>query len=213
MSWRARTRRAASVLVVERTRRRASTRRWLMCSTIWRGLPVMTCGARPSSTCSTSFQTRRRGTTIVIGICIGDEGSTSGRRQFWSGRRCAWLLPLGGAGFSSGRRRLPNSCSVLKPSTVARARRGAFGGLVGAAGRSWCSWGHLYAYSERQQSRDQNGQHTHQTIEVGASHGPACGHSRAKLAAHSSLPLSRGTKSGVRLWRDLNLSSFLVLLR
>ena len=168
----------------------------------------MTCGARPWSTCSTSFQTRRRGIIIVIGICIGGGGSTSGRRLRWSGRRCAWPRRCGGAGFLSGRLHPTNCCSVLKPSTVARARRGAVLWLVGAVGRSWCSMVHLYAYSERRQRRDQNGQHTHETTEVGASDEPACGHSRAKLAAHSSLPLSRGTKSGVRLWRDLNLSCF-----
>ena len=179
-----------------------------MYSTIWRGRRAMTCGARPSSTCWTSFQTRRRGTTIVIGICIGAGGSTSGRRLRWSGRRCAWRLQLGGAGSLSGRRRLTNCCSVLKPSTVARARRGAVLWLFGAVGRSWCSRVHLYAYSERRQRRDQNGQHNHQTIQVGASDGPACGHSRAKSAAHPSLSLSRGTKSGVRLWRDLNPPCF-----
>ena len=125
-------------------------------------------------------------------------------RHFWSGRRCAWPRRCGGAGSLSGRRRLPNCCSVLKPYTVARARRGAVLWLVGAAGRSWCSGVHLYAYSERRQRWDQNGQHTHETTEVGASDEPACGHSRAKLAAHSSLSLSRGTKSGVRPWRDLS---------
>ena len=201
-------RRAASVLVVEQIRLRASIKRWLMYLTTSRGLPVMTCGARPWLMCWTSSPQHRRGTTIVIGICIGAGGSTSGRRLRWSGRRCAWRLPLGGAGSLSGRRRLTNCCSVLKPSTVARARRGAILWLVGAAGRSWCSRVHLYAYSERRQRRDQNGQHNHQTIEVGASDGPACGHSRAKSAAHSSLSLSRGTKSGVRLWRDLKHVDF-----
>ena len=177
---------------------------------IWPDLRAATCGARPSSTCWTSFQTRRRGTTIVIVICIGGGGSTWARRLRWSGLPCAWPLLLGGAGSLSGRRRLPNCCSVLKPSTVARARRGAVVWLVGAAGRSWCSRVHLYAYSERRQRRDQNGQHNHQTIEVGASDGPACGHSRAKSAAHLSLSFSRGTKSGVRLWRDLKHRDFLV---
>ena len=81
-----------------------------------RGRRATTCGARPSSTCWTSFQTRRRGTTIVIGICIGDGGSTSGHRLRWSGRRCVSSLRLGGAGFLSGRRRLPNCCSVQSPS-------------------------------------------------------------------------------------------------
>ena len=201
-------RRAASVWVVEQIRRRASTRRWLMYSTTSRGRRVMTCGARPWLMCWTSFQPRRRGTTIVIGICIGDEGSTSGRRQFWSGRRCAWLLPLGGAGFSSGRRRLPNSCSVLKPSTVARARRGAFGGLVGAAGCSWCSRVHLYAYSERRRRRDQNGQHTHETTEVGASDEPASGRCRARTAALLGRGTRKGPKAGVRPWRDLSMVIF-----
>ena len=83
---------------------------------IWRGRRAMTCGARPSSTCWTSFQTRRRGTTIVIGICIGGGGYTSGRRRCSSGRRCVSSLRLGGAGFLSGRRRLPNCCSVQSPS-------------------------------------------------------------------------------------------------
>ena len=172
----------------------------------------MTCGARPWSTCSTSSRRRRRGTTIVIGICIGAGGSTSGRRRRWSGRRCVSSLQLGGAGSLSGRR-LINCCSVLKPSTVARARRGAVLWLVGAAGRSWCSGVHLYAYSERRQRWDQNGQHTHETIEVGASDEPACGHSRAKLAAHSSLSFSRGAQSGVRLWRDLSMAVLLVSYR
>ena len=158
--------------------------------------------------CWTSSRRRRRGTTIVIGICIGDGGSTSGHRLRWSGRRCAWRLQLGGAGSLSGRLHPTNCCPVLKPSTVARARRGAVLWLVGAAGRSWCSGVHLYAYSERRQRWDQNGQHTHETTEVGASDEPACGHSRAKLAAHSSLSFSRGAQSGVRLWRDLNPSCF-----
>ena len=162
----------------------------------------MTCGARPWSTCSTSSRRRRRGTTIVIGICIGAGGSTSGRRRRWSGRRCVSSLQLGGAGSLSGRLHPTNCCPVLKPSTVARARRGAVLWLVGAAGRSWCSGVHLYAYSERRQRWDQNGQHTHETTEVGASDEPACGHSRAKLAAHPSLSLSRGIQSGVRLWGD-----------
>ena len=173
----------------------------------------MTCAARPSSTCWTSSRRRRRGTTIVIVICTVEEAFTSGRRLRWSGRRCAWPLLLGGAVFLSGRHRLPNCCSVLKPSTVARARRGAVLWLFGAVGRSWCSRVHLYAYSERRQRRDQNGQHNHQTVEVGASDGPAPGRCRAKSAAHSSLSFSRGAQSGVRLWRDLNLPSFLVCLR
>ena len=162
--------------------------------------------------CWTSFQTRRRGTTIVIGICIGAGGSTSGRRLRWSGRRCVSSLRLGGAGSLSGRRRLSNSCSVLKPSTVARARRGAVLWLVGAVGRSWCSRVHPYAYSERRQRRDQNGQHTHETIKVGASDGPARRRCRAKLAAHSSLSFSRGAQSGVRLWRDLKHGDFASVL-
>ena len=160
--------------------------------------------------CWTSFQTRRRGTTGTTVIFTVEEAFTSVPRRCSSGRRCAWPRRCGGAGFLSGRRRLPNCCSVLKPPTVARVRRGAFWGLVGAAGRSWCSRVHLYAYRERRQRRDQNGQHTHETVEVGASDGPACGHSRAKSAAHSSLSLSRGTKSGVRLWRDLKHRDFLV---
>ena len=168
----------------------------------------MTCGARPSSTCSTSFQTRRRGTTIVIVICIGEEASTSARHRCWSGRRCAWPRRCGGAGFLSGRRRLTNCCSVLKPSTVAQARRGAVSWLFGAAGRSCSSWVHLYAYRERRQRRDQNGQHNHQTVEVGASDGPAPGRCRAKSAAHSSLSFSRGAQSCVRLWRDLKHVDF-----
>ena len=183
-----------------------------MCSMTSRGRRATTCGARPSSTCWTSFQTRRRGTTGTTVICTVEEAFTSARRLRWSGRRCAWPRRCGGAGFLSGRRRLTNCCSVLKPSTVARARRGAVLWLVGAAGRSWWSRVNLYAYSERRRRWDQNGQHTHETIEVGASDGPACGHSRAKLAAHSSLPLSRGTKSGVRLWRDLILPRFLACL-
>ena len=158
--------------------------------------------------CWTSFQTRRRGTTIVIGICTGDGGSTSGRRRCWSGRRCVSSLRLGGAGFLSGHLHLTNCCSVLKPSTVARARRGAFWGLVGAAGRSWCSRVHLYAYSERRQRRDQNGQHTHETTEVGASHGPAPGRCRARTAALLGRGTRKGPKAGVRLWRDLNLGRF-----
>ena len=158
--------------------------------------------------CWTSFQTRRRGTTGTTVICTVEEASTSGRRLRWSGRRCAWRLPLGGAGSSWGRRRLPNCCSVLKPSTVARARRGAVLWLFGAVGRSWCSRVHLYAYSERRQRWDQNGQHTHETIEVGGPHEREPGRCRAKSAAHSSLSLSRGPKSGARLWRDLNLGRF-----
>ena len=175
-----------------------------------RGRRATTCGARPSSTCWTSFQTRRRGTTIVIGICTGDGGSTSGRRLRWSGRRCVSSLRLGGAGSSWGRRRLIKCCYVLKPSTVARARRGAVSWLFGAAGRSCSSWVHLYAYRERRQRRDQNGQHTHETVEVGASHEPASGRCRPKRAAHSSLSFSRGAKSGVRLWRDLKHVDLLV---
>ena len=181
-----------------------------MRSTIWPDLRAMTCGARPWLMCWTSFQTRRRGTTIVIGICTGGGAYMSVPRLHWSGRRCAWPLPLGEAGSLSGRRRLPNCCSVLKPSTVARARRGAVLWLVGAAGRSWCSRVHLYAYSERRQRWDQNGQHTHETTEVGASREREPGRCRAKLAAHSSLPLSRGTKCGVRLWRDLKHVDLLV---
>ena len=180
---------------------------------IWRGRRATTCAARRSSTCWTSFRTRRRGITIVIGICIGDGAYMWARRRCWSGRRCAWPRRCGGAGSLWGRRRLPNCCSVLKPSTVARARRGAVLWLFGAVGRSWCSRVHLYAYSERRQRRDQNGQHNHQTVEVGASDGPAPGRCRAKSAAHSSLSFSRGAQSGVRLWRDLNLPSFLVCLR
>ena len=173
-----------------------------------RGRRATTCEARPSSTCSTSFQTRRRGTTIVIGICTGGGAYMSVPRLHWSGRRCAWPRRCGGAGFSSGRLHLTNCCSVLKPSTVARTRRGAVLWLFGAVGRSWCSRVHLYAYSERRQRWDQNGQHTHQTIEVGASHEREPGRCRTKLAAHSSLSLSRGTKSGVRLWRDLKHVDF-----
>ena len=89
-----------------------------MCSMTSRGRLPMTCGARRSSTCWTSFQTRRRGTTIVIGICTGGGAYMSVPRLHWSGRRCAWPLPLGEAGSLSGRRRLPNCCSVLKPSTL-----------------------------------------------------------------------------------------------
>ena len=170
----------------------------------------MTCGARRWSTCWTYFQTRRRGTTGTTVICIGGGGYMWARRRCWSGRRCAWPHRCGGAGFFSGRRRLTNCCSVLKPSTVARARRGAVLWLFGAVGRSWCSRVHLYAYSERRQRWDQNGQHTHETTEVGASDEPASGRFRAKLAAHSSLLLSRGTKSGVRLWRDLEHVDLLV---
>ena len=106
-------RRAASVFSVERTRRRASTRLWPIRSMIWRGRLPMTCGARPWLMCWTSFQTRRRGTTIVIGICTGGGAYMSVPRLHWSGRRCAWPLPLGEAGSLSGRRRLPNCCSVL----------------------------------------------------------------------------------------------------
>ncbi len=175
---------------------------------IWPDLRAMTCGARRWSTCWTSFQTRRRGTTIVIGICIGDGGSMWARRQFWSGRRCAWPRRCGGAGFLSGRRRLPNCCSVLKPSTVARVRRGAFWGLVGAAGRSWCSRVHLYAYSERRRRRDQNGQHTHETVEVGASDEPASGRCRARTAALLGRGTRKGPKAGVRPWRDLSMVIF-----
>ena len=196
-------RRAASGWTVGRTRRRASTRRWLMYSTTSRGRRVMTCGARPWLMCWTSFQPRRRGTTIVIGICIGGGGYMWAPHRRWSGRRCAWPLPLGEAGSLSGRRRLPNCCSVLKPSTVARARRGAVLWLFGAVGRSWCSRVHLYAYSERRQRWDQNGQHTHETTEVGASHEREPGRCRTKRAAHALPCLSRGTKAGVRLWRDL----------
>ena len=76
----------------------------------------MTCGARPSSTCWTSFQTRRRGTTIVIGICTGGGAYMSVPRLHWSGRRCAWPRRCGGAGSLWGRRRLPNCCSVQSPS-------------------------------------------------------------------------------------------------
>ena len=180
---------------------------------IWRGRRAMTCGARRWSTCWTSFRTRRRGTTGTTVICIGGGGYMWARRRCWSGRRCAWPRRCGGAGSSWGRRRLTNCCSVLKPSTVARARRGVVLWLVGAVGRSWCSRVHLYAYSERRQRRDQNGQHTHETVEVGASDEPAPGRCRAKSAAHSSLSLSRGPKSGARLWRDLNLPRFLVCLR
>ena len=166
---------------------------------IWRGRRAMTCGARRWSTCWTSSRRRRRGTTIVIGICIGDGGYMWAPRLCWSGRRCAWPRRCGGAGSLWGRRRLPNCCSVLKPSTVARARRGAVSWLFGAAGRSCSSWVHLYAYRERRQRRDQNGQHTHETVEVDASHEPASGRCRPKRAAHSSLSFSRGAQSGVRL--------------
>ena len=83
---------------------------------IWRGRRAMTCGARRWSTCWTSFRTRRRGTTIVIGICIGDGACTLVPRLRSSGRRCAWPLPLGGAGSLSGRRRPINCCSVQSPS-------------------------------------------------------------------------------------------------
>ena len=165
----------------------------------------MTCAARPSSTCSTSFQTRRRGTTIVIGICIGAGGSTWARRLRWSGRRCAWPRRCGGAGSLSGHRRLINCCSVLKPSTVARARRGAVLWLVDVAGRSWCSRVHLYAYRERRRRRDQNGQHTHETIEVGGPHEREPGRCRTKRAAHALPCWSRGTSAGVRLWGDLRI--------
>jgi hypothetical protein len=75
--------------------------------------------------CWTSFQTRRRGTTIVIGICIGGGGSTSGRRLRRSGRRCVSRRRCGGAGSLSGRRRLINCCSVLKPSCSSTERPGA----------------------------------------------------------------------------------------
>ena len=92
---------------------------------IWPDLRAATCGARPSSTCWTSFQTRRRGTTIVIVICIGGGGSTWARRLRWSGLPCAWPLLLGGAGSLSGRRRLPNCCSVLKPSCSSTEHPGA----------------------------------------------------------------------------------------
>ena len=116
-------RRAASVLVVEQIRRRASTRRCPTYLTTWRGRRAATCGARRSLMCWTSFQTRRRGTTIVIGICIGDGGYTSALRLRWSGRRYAWPLLLGGAGSLSGRRRLINCCSVLKPSCSSATER------------------------------------------------------------------------------------------
>ena len=168
----------------------------------------MTCAARPSSTCWTSSRRRRRGTTIVIVICTVEEAFTSGRRLRWSGRRCAWPLLLGGAVFLSGRHRLPNCCSVLKPSTVARARRGAVLWLVGAVGRSWCSRVHLYAYSERRQRWDQNGQHTHETVEVGASDEPASGRCRARTAALLGRGTRKGPKAGVRPWRDLSMVIF-----
>ena len=201
-------RRAASVGIVEQIRRRASTRRCPMYLMIWPDLRAMTCAARPWLMCWTSSPILRRGTTIDIVICIGDGAFMWARRLRWSGRRCAWPRRCGGAGFLSGRHRLPNCCSVLKPSTVARARRGAVLWLFGAVGRSWCSRVHLYAYSERRQRWDQNGQHTHETIEVGGPHEREPGRCRAKSAAHSSLSLSRGPKSGARLWRDLNLGRF-----
>ncbi len=163
--------------------------------------------------CWTSSPILRRGTTIVIGICIGDGGSTSGRRRCSSGRRCVSSLQLGGAGSLSGRLHRTNCCSVLKPSTVARARRGAVLWLVGAAGRSWCSGVHLYAYSERRQRWDQNGQHTHETTEVGGPREREPGRCRTKRAAHSSLSFSRGAQSGVRLWRDLSMAVLLVSYR
>ena len=75
--------------------------------------------------CWTSSRRRRRGTTIVIGICIGGGGSTSARRLRWSGLPCAWPRRCGGAGFLSGRRRLINCCSVLKPSCSSTERPGA----------------------------------------------------------------------------------------
>ena len=201
-------RRAASVLVVERTRRRASTRRWLMRSTTSRGRRAMTCGARRWLMCWTSFRTRRRGIITAIVICTVEEASTSARRLRWSGLPCAWPRRCGGAGFLSGRRRLINCCSVLKPSTVARARRGAVLWLFGAVGRSWCSRVHLYAYSERRRRRDQNGQHTHETTEVGASHGPAPGRCRARTAALLGRGTRKGPKAGVRPWRDLSMVIF-----
>ena len=175
---------------------------------IWRGRRAMTCGARRWSTCWTSFRTRRRGTTGTTVICIGGGGYMWARRRCWSGRRCAWPRRCGGAGSLSGRRRLPNCCSVLKPSTVARARRGAFGGRVGAAGRSCSSWVHLYAYSERRQRWDQNGQHTHETVEVGASDEPASGRCRARTAALLGRGTRKGPKAGVRPWRDLSMVIF-----
>ena len=64
--------------------------------------------------CWTSSPILRRGTTIVIGICIGAGGYMWAPRLCWSGRRCAWPLPLGGAGSLSGRRRLTNCCSVYR---------------------------------------------------------------------------------------------------
>ena len=175
---------------------------------IWPAHRAATCGARPSSTCSTSFQTRRRGTTIVIGICTGGGAYMSVPRLHWSGRRCAWPRRCGGAGFLSGRRRLPNCCSVLKPSTVARARRGAVVWLVGAVGRPCSSWVHPYAYSERRQRWDQNGQHTHETVEVGASDEPASGRCRARTAALLGRGTRKGPKAGVRPWRDLSMVIF-----
>ena len=175
---------------------------------IWRGRRATTCAARRSSTCWTSFRTRRRGITIVIGICIGDGAYMWARRRCWSGRRCAWPHRCGGAGFLSGRRRLPNCCSVLKPSTVARARRGAVLWLFGAVGRSWCSRVHLYAYSERRRRWDQNGQHTHETTVVGASDEPASGRCRARTAALLGRGTRKGPKAGVRPWRDLSMVIF-----
>ena len=56
----------------------------------------------------------------------------------------------------------------------------------------------------------QNGQHTCDTVEVGGPREREPGHIRAKMAAHSSLLLSRGTKGGVRLWRDLKHVDLLV---
>ena len=175
---------------------------------IWRGRRAMTCGARPWLMCWTSFQTRRRGTTGTTVICTVEEAFTWARRLRWSGRRCAWPRRCGGAGSLSGRRRLPNCCSVLKPSTVARARRGAVLWLVGAAGRSWWSRVHLYAYSERRRRWDQNGQHTHETVEVGASDEPASGRCRARTAALLGRGTRKGPKAGVRPWRDLSMVIF-----
>ena len=85
----------------------------------------MTCGARRWSTCWTSFRTRRRGTTGTTVICIGGGGYMWARRRCWSGRRCAWPRRCGGAGSLWGRRRLPNCCSVLKPSCFSTERPGA----------------------------------------------------------------------------------------
>ena len=79
--------------------------------------------------CWTSFQTRRRGTTIVIGICIGAGGSTSGRRRCASGRRCVSSLRLGGAGSLSGRRRLTNCCSVFQSQEAVLLLDGSVLGL------------------------------------------------------------------------------------